>query len=130
MHVTGTAKRIVTMANFPILLVLVAGLSACRGGGDEQKSEVRPVRAISIEARDSQGGITLTGRVQAQTEVNQSFRLDGQLIERLVDIGDSVKAGQLIGRLDSQNELGGLQSAQAQLVAAQLAVRLCVDDPV
>jgi multidrug efflux pump subunit AcrA (membrane-fusion protein) len=95
-------------------------LFGCRGGEDEAKSEVRPVRTVTIESRDSSGAINLTGRVQAQSEVNQSFRLDGQLIERLVDVGDSVQPGQLIARLDSQNEESGLQSAQAQLVAAQV----------
>jgi RND family efflux transporter MFP subunit len=95
-------------------------LVGCRGGDDDLKSEVRPVRAITINTVDSSGVFSLTGRVQAQTEVNQSFRLDGQLIERLVDIGDTVKSGQLIARLDSQNEESGLQAAQAQLVAAQV----------
>jgi RND family efflux transporter MFP subunit len=99
------------------LLILLSG---CRGGEDDVKAEVRPVRAVTIESRDSSGKIALTGRVQSQSEVNQSFRLDGQLIERLVDIGDTVKSGQLIARLDSQNEESGLQSAQAQLIGAQV----------
>jgi RND family efflux transporter MFP subunit len=99
---------------------LVVLLTGCRSGDDDVKSEVRPVRAITINTVDSSGVFALTGRVQAQTEVNQSFRLDGQLIERLVDIGDTVKSGQLIARLDSQNEESGLQAAQAQLVAAQV----------
>lgn len=121
MSAAVTGKRTVAASRL-LFCVLVAGvlLAGCRGGNDEPKAEVRPVRAVSIEARDSQGGISLTGRIQAQSEVNQSFRLDGQLIERHVDIGDRVKAGQLIARLDSQNEQSGLQAAQAQLVGAQV----------
>ncbi len=63
--------------------------------------------------------MSLTGRVQAQSEVNQSFRIDGRLIERNVDIGDRVRPGQLLARLDQMNEDSSLQSARAQLAAAQ-----------
>jgi RND family efflux transporter MFP subunit len=57
--------------------------------------------------------------VQAQSEVNQSFRIDGRLLERLVSVGDAVRPGQLIARLDPQNEESGLLSARAQLTGAQ-----------
>ena len=62
--------------------------------------------------------VALTGTVQAQTEINLSFRIDGRLIERTVDIGDNVKPGQLIARLDPQNEESGVQSVRAQLAGA------------
>lgn len=116
--VKRTKIRIRTPAVGAVFLIVL--LSACRGGDDDVKAEIRPVRSVTVSAADSSGVITLTGRVQAQAEVNQSFRLDGQLIERLVDIGDRVKSGQLIARLDSQNEQSGLQSAQAQLIGAQV----------
>lgn len=99
---------------------LVVSLAGCRGDDDDVKAEVRPVRTVTIDSRDSSGKIALTGRIQSQSEVNQAFRLDGQLIERTVEIGDNVKKGQLLARLDSQNEESGLQSAQAQLIAAQV----------
>ncbi len=63
--------------------------------------------------------IALTGTVQAQTEINMSFRIDGRLIERNVTVGDTVRPGQLIARLDSQNEESSVQSARAQLAAAR-----------
>ena len=77
------------------------------------------MRAIKIESRSAGGTVTLTGTVQARTEINQSFRIDGRLIERTVDVGDRVKPGQLIARLDPQNEESGLQAARAQLSAAR-----------
>jgi RND family efflux transporter MFP subunit len=60
----------------------------------------------------------LTGTVQAQNEINLSFRVDGRLIERTVDVGDNVRPGQLIARLDPQNEESALQSVRAQLAGA------------
>ena len=41
------------------------------------------------------------------------------MIERFVGAGDAVKSGQLLARLDPQNEKNALRSAQARLVAAQ-----------
>jgi RND family efflux transporter MFP subunit len=102
-----------------LLLSMVALLSACQRAAEEPKAEIRPVRAITVEPRSNAGIVSLTGTVQAQTEINESFRIDGRLIERTVDIGDSVKPGQLIARLDPENEESGLQAARAGMAAAR-----------
>jgi RND family efflux transporter MFP subunit len=94
-------------------------LPGCGGGDEEEIVEIRPVRVITIADRASNGSVTLTGTVQAQTEINQSFRIDGRMIERMVDVGDKVEPGQLVARLDPQNEESALQSVRAQLTAAQ-----------
>jgi RND family efflux transporter MFP subunit len=99
-------------------LLLAALLSACQRNVEAPAPEIRPVRAITIDKRAAGSSVALTGTVQAQTEINQSFRIDGRLVERTVDIGDNVKPGQLIARLDPQNEESALQSARAQLAGA------------
>lgn len=93
--------------------------SACGRGGEEQAAEVRPVRTMTIGGNAAGSRIALTGRLQAQTEVNESFRIDGRLIERKVDVGDRVRPGQVLARLDPMNEESNLQSARAQLGAAE-----------
>ena len=100
-------------------LTLLLLLSACQREVEKPAPEIRPVRALTIEKRAAGSTVSITGTVQAQNEVNQSFRIDGRLIERLVDVGDTVKKGQLIARLDPQNEESGVQAAQAQVSAAQ-----------
>ncbi len=94
-------------------------LPACQRTAEPPAAEIRPVRVTTIEQRSIGSTVTLTGRVQAQSEINQSFRIDGKLIERTVDIGDKVVPGQLIARLDPMNEESNLQSAKAQLAAAK-----------
>lgn len=94
-------------------------LSACQGRQEEKVPEIRPVRTITVEDRASNRFLTLTGSIQAKTEINLSFRIDGRMVERTVDVGDSLAPGQLIARLDPQNEQSGLQSVRAQLVAAR-----------
>jgi len=44
------------------------------------------------------------------------------MTERSVRVGDRVQAGQLIARLEPQNEMNALRSAQADLAAAQAAL--------
>ncbi|HOW50294.1 MAG TPA: biotin/lipoyl-binding protein, partial [Rubrivivax sp.] len=94
-------------------------LSACQREVEKPAPEIRPVRTITIEKRAAGSTVAITGNVQAQNEINESFRIDGRLMERLVDVGDAVRQGQLIARLDPQNEESGVQAARAQLSAAQ-----------
>ena len=73
---------------------------------------------MTIGKADSGGSVSLTGTVQAQNEINLAFRIDGRLIERTVEIGDNVRPGQLIARLDPQNEESNLQTMRAQVAGA------------
>jgi RND family efflux transporter MFP subunit len=102
-----------------LILAAPALLVSCRNADEAAPPEVRPVRAVTIESQAIGDTIALTGTVQAQTEINESFRIGGRLIERNVEIGDIVRPGQLLARLDPQNEESSLQAARAQLVAAQ-----------
>jgi RND family efflux transporter MFP subunit len=97
-------------------LLLLAG---CKPAEAPPAPEIRPVRAITIGQVSGSDMVTLTGNVQAQTEVNLAFRVDGRMVERNVNIGDTVRPGQVIARLDPQNEQSALQSARAQLAAAR-----------
>lgn len=94
-------------------------LAACRPPAEPAPPEIRPVRVLKVEKRSGGDAVSLTGTVQAQTEVNYAFRIDGRMIERSVNVGDIIRPGQAIARLDSQNEEAGLQSARAQLSAAR-----------
>jgi RND family efflux transporter MFP subunit len=99
--------------------VAATALSACRPAEEAAAPEIRPVRTVTIEKRLAGDVVSLTGTAQAQTEVNLSFRIDGRMIERPVDVGNTLRAGQLVARLDAQNEEANLQSARAQLSSAQ-----------
>jgi RND family efflux transporter MFP subunit len=102
-----------------LALAAVALLSSCQRAEEQVAPEIRPVRAITVDKRAAGETVTLTGTVQAQTEINQSFRIDGRLLERALNVGDAVRPGQLVARLDSQNEESSVQSARAQLTGAR-----------
>jgi RND family efflux transporter MFP subunit len=97
------------------MLILAA---ACDPAEEPAAPEVRPVRVLAIEERAGGDTVSLTGTVQAQMEVNLAFRIDGRMTERLVDVGDRVMPGQLVARLDPENEKNALRAARADLAAA------------
>ncbi|SHG02272.1 RND family efflux transporter, MFP subunit [Kaistia soli DSM 19436] len=102
-----------------ILSVTAALLSAC-GREDEAKAPApRPVRTVTVERAPATESVVLTGQVQAQNEAAMAFRIGGRMIERPVNVGDSVKAGQILAKLDPVNELNTLRSANAALSAAE-----------
>jgi len=94
-------------------------LAACKPVAEPPPPEVRPVRTMTVMKLEAGQTVSLTGTVQAQTEVNYAFRIDGRMIERPVRVGEALRPGQLIARLDASNEESALASARAQLASAQ-----------
>ncbi|WP_242662320.1 efflux RND transporter periplasmic adaptor subunit [Teichococcus deserti] len=83
---------------------------------------IRPVRVVTAERGPAEAPFSLAGQVQAQDEVALAFRHDGRLAERAVEIGQRVAAGQVVARLEPQNERNALQAARARAVAAAAAL--------
>ncbi len=73
---------------------------------------LRTVRVMKIDAAAVSGSLTFPGEVRARYESRLGFRLGGKLIERRVDVGASVKRGQVLARLDAQD--AALNAAQAE----------------
>jgi RND family efflux transporter MFP subunit len=65
---------------------------------------------------------TLTGQVEAAEEVGLAFRIGGRMIERRVNIGDQVRAGQIIARLEDSTPRDNLRAARAATAAARAAL--------
>ena len=85
-------------------------------------ADVRPVRTIVIERRAEGETVSLTGQIRAKDQASLAFRLDGRMVERLVNVGDVVTAGQAIARLDPKNQENALRSAQATLLSIEARV--------
>jgi RND family efflux transporter MFP subunit len=93
-------------------------LAAC-GSEPDADHGVRPVRVERVAARDTDTVATYSGEVRARVEVPLAFRVPGKVSERLVDVGATVKAGQVLARLDPQDLNLSTQSLEAQRAAAQ-----------
>jgi len=101
-------------------LALAILLPGCKPAQAPQEGPepIRPVRVVTVEERPGGETVTLTGTVQAQEDVALAFRIGGQLIERSVNIGDQVSAGQVVARLDRSTWSDAVQAARANRAAA------------
>jgi membrane fusion protein, multidrug efflux system len=108
-----------TTASAASLIILSLVLAGCDGREATTGPEMRPVRVIAVTEHGGGETITLSGVIEAKNEVDLGFRIGGRVIERFVNVGDRVSAGQLIARLDSQDEENALRAAKAALSAAE-----------
>jgi RND family efflux transporter MFP subunit len=99
-------------------LPLLILLAACGRSEEATPPEIRPVRVVTIEERPGGETVSLTGTVQAEMTVDLAFRINGRMIERLAKVGDAVAPGQIVARLDPENEENGLRAARADIAAA------------
>jgi len=98
---------------------LLALLTACKPVEEPEPEPIRPVRVTTVESQEGGETVSLTGQVEARQEVNLSFRTGGRMIERSVNVGDRVRAGQVVARLESETPRNALRSARAELTAAR-----------
>ena len=97
---------------------LALALAGC-GGKAPDAPEPRAVLVVHPGAAGDPGGLAFAGEVRAREESALSFRVGGKLVRRSVDVGDRVRAGQLLAELDAQDLQLQAAAAQAQLAAAQ-----------
>src|SRR5205823_2319397 len=83
-----------------------------------------PVRTVVAQPIASGGAasasvLDATGYVTARREATVSAQITGTLTEVLIEEGDHVKSGQVLGRLEDTAQRAALAQAQAQLNSAQ-----------
>ncbi len=104
------------------LLAPLAGLalSACKPEAVADPRQVDRLVQITMAQEADRGSRTFTGLVAARVQSNLGFRVQGKIIERLVDTGQTVVAGQPLMKIDPV-DLHLAIAAQAQQVAAAKA---------
>jgi RND family efflux transporter MFP subunit len=81
---------------------------------------LRPPRVQVAEVMESgTQGRTFTGTVEARVQSNLGFRVAGKILERSVDVGQRVRKGQVLMRLDSLDLELALAAQQAKVAAAR-----------
>ena len=111
--------RCLRAADLVACIALALGRGACRASEEPPAAEIRPVRTVTVEEQPGGETVTLTGRIEAQEEVRLAFRVGQRLIERKVNVGDHVEAGQLVARLESTTLRNAVQAARAHVTSAQ-----------
>ena len=107
-------------------LALVGTLAVAAAGCSEEPvktATVRPVRTMRVGDSASFDARSFPGQAKATEEVMLSFRVSGPLITRPVQIGDEVKAGQVVACIDPQDFEVNLRTAEAKLEHATVQLR-------
>jgi multidrug efflux system membrane fusion protein len=101
------------------LLVLSSLLLVACGKKAEDVVPERAVRTVVLEAGEAAEQREYSAEVRARTESRLAFRVPGKVLERKVGLGDAVKKGQTLMRLDPADLKLAAEAAQAQLRAAK-----------
>ncbi|MBI3349002.1 MAG: efflux RND transporter periplasmic adaptor subunit [Burkholderiales bacterium] len=104
----------------PLLLAVL--LPALISGCSKQAAAPEPERAVRtqlVSASTAGASHEYAGEVKARVESRLSFRVNGKLLSRAVNLGDMVKPGQVLARIDAQD----LKLAEAAATAAVNAAR-------
>lgn len=114
-----------------LVLLTAAALSAC--GPAPEPAAKDPVVYVQALDQGAQGSsavqAVLQATVRAHTETDVAFRAGGQVVQRLVEVGQAVSQGQVLAVLDLQDlqaqqqaSTAAAQSARSELLQAQREV--------
>ena len=120
-HWSGSVSRVIYLVSLVLLV------TAC-GPEPEKKTVIRPVKAMRVA--DSSGLMerALPGRAKAGLEVNLSFRVPGPMIAFPVSVGDEVKAGDVMARIDPTDYETAVRTLEAQLARGQATAKRARND--
>ena len=79
---------------------------------------VRAVKVFTVGLDAMQSGAEYAGEVRSRVESRLGFRVSGKLLRRNVELGQHVRAGELLAQLDPQDFKLAADGARAQVSAA------------
>jgi RND family efflux transporter MFP subunit len=108
------------MSMSPALLALAAAavLAGCQAETAPAPRSERPVQVQRVAFDAAQTSRDFVGVVRARYETDLGFRVAGKIVTREVNVGDRVKIGDVVARLDPEDLKLQVQSAEAELTAA------------
>ena len=115
-------RRILRAADLSLRVAGGAVLAAVLAGCHEDKTPAPPAVVVAQPVHADEAGGVAPLRFPAEAAPryanSMSFRVAGNVVERKVRIGDIVKKGEVVARLDAVDAEKQLASAQAALAAA------------
>lgn len=114
---TRTHQRLLALLLVALPLLALLAYTALRAG------PLAPVAVtlVQLQERSLQPALFGIGQVQARSSSKVGPTVAGRVLRLLVDVGDRVQAGQLLGEMDPVDLTQRLQAQQAALVSARAA---------
>lgn len=120
-------NRISFFASRTALAAACALLAAC-SGPPAPVAAVKPVFVTTVSQASLGQARAFTSVVRARVETELGFRTGGKVTERLVEVGDLVKAGQPLARLDPADYQLAMRAAADQVQAASVDAQQAASD--
>ena len=89
---------------------------------------VKPVFVTTVIPANAAQTRSFTSVVRARVETELGFRTGGKVVDRLVEVGDTVKAGQVLARLDPADYQLAVKAAADQVQAASVDAQQAASD--
>jgi multidrug efflux system membrane fusion protein len=105
-----------------LLPALVSSAAILLAGCQPAPAPLEPVRAVRtlvVQTAPTRSQLEFAAEIRPQVESRLGFRVPGKLVERRVQFGQTVRAGDVLARLDAQDLQLGQEAARAALGAAQ-----------
>ncbi|MDO8249516.1 MAG: efflux RND transporter periplasmic adaptor subunit [Rhodoferax sp.] len=80
---------------------------------------IRAVKVVTVGVDSMRSGAEFAGEVRARVESRLGFRVGGKIVRRQAELGQRVKAGDVLAQLDPQDYQLAAQAARAQVAAAR-----------
>ncbi|MEO6352640.1 MAG: efflux RND transporter periplasmic adaptor subunit [Oxalobacteraceae bacterium] len=84
--------------------------------------ETAPAAAYAVAYREVPETISAEGVVEAMRQSTLAAQISGQIVELRVKVGDSVKAGQVLARIDPRAAEQALSGSQSQVAEARASL--------
>lgn len=108
-------KKVISMG---MALLLLVGVAGCGKKTTPAAGDVA-VKSMKVIRRDTPITYDYTGFVEAANDVQIKSKVTGTIVQKLVNGGDYVEAGQLLYVIDPRNYQNSVLNAQANLANAQ-----------
>ena len=101
-----------------LFLVASAALLAACSRSAPPEEPVRSVKLLTVGVGSMQSSLEYSGEVRARVESRLGFRVAGKIVQRQAELGQRVKAGQVLAQLDPRDYQLAADAARAQLASA------------
>jgi RND family efflux transporter MFP subunit len=106
------------MKQITLALAAVSVMLAACSKPTPPEEPIRAVKIMTVTVSSFASGFEFSGEVKARVESRLGFRVGGKIVQRQAELGQRVKAGQVLAQLDPQDYTLAADAARAQLQAA------------
>jgi membrane fusion protein, multidrug efflux system len=117
MHSPSALRSLIPHSRYVFALAAALLLAACSRPAPPEEP-VRSVKLLTVGVGALQSSLEYSGEVRARVESRLGFRVAGKIVQRQAELGQRVKAGQVLAQLDPRDYQLAADASRAQVASA------------